>query len=237
MKAVKLLRLAPSAALKEKRLAALLGGRAPAGEPRLHTAVADAQVLGSLQLAGFEHSWDEVCAARRGEPAPARIVALQKAQVAVPRGAELALDALRVWHAAVTGAPSAWRLTPRARHDGPPAAPPEFIVGRLELLVTWLRADSSRELGPAQAAALVLARIVEVAPFDDANGRVARLAAAHVMMRAGGRPPVLVGADRPRLEAALQAAFQLHTEPLVTLLEEAGERSLDVMIQTLEGRG
>jgi hypothetical protein len=233
---MKLLRLAPGVALKQKRLASLLGGRAPEDEPRLRAAVEDAQVLGSLQLSGLDHSWSEVQAARRGEPAPAAIGALRRALAAVPSQAHFSLDALRAWHAAALGAPSAWRRAARVRDEGPPPAPPEFIASRLELLAGWLRADSSRELGPAQAGALVMARLIEIAPFDDANGRVARLAASHVMVRAGARPPVLVGADRPRLEAALQAASCLHTEPLTALLDEAAERALDVMLQTLEGR-
>ena len=57
------------------------------------------------------------------------------------------------------------------------------------------------------------------------------------MVRAGARPPILVGADGPRIEACLQAAFQLSTEPLTRLLDEASERALDVMIQALTDRG
>ena len=80
----------------------------------------------------------------------------------------------------------------------------------------------------------MLARIVEVLPLEDANGRVSRLAASHLMVQAGARPPILVKGDRPRLVAALQAAFRLDTEPLLRLLEEASARSLDVMVQALE---
>lgn len=65
-------------------------------------------------------------------------------------------------------------------------------------------------------------------------GRVSRLAASHVMVRAGARPPVLLAADGARLTQALQAAFQLHTEPLAALLEEAAERALDLMIREAE---
>jgi len=72
-----------------------------------------------------------------------------------------------------------------------------------------------------------------VLPFDEGNGRVARLAASHLMVRAGARPPILVAADEARLRQALQSAFQLHTEPLAALLEEASERSLDVMTRAL----
>ena len=96
--------------------------------------------------------------------------------------------------------------------------------------------ESACELQPAQAAALVLARVVEIRPFADGNGRVSRLAASHVMVGGGLRPPILVGGDRPRLEACLRAAFRLDTEPLAALLQEASERCLDVMIQSLEAR-
>src|SRR5258707_12187803 len=46
------LRLAPSAAMKEKRLAALLAGRDAAADPALAEALVTAQVRGSLELAG-----------------------------------------------------------------------------------------------------------------------------------------------------------------------------------------
>ena len=78
-----------------------------------------------------------------------------------------------------------------------------------------------------------MARILEIRPFERGNGRVARLAASHLMVRAGVRPPILAGTDAPRIEAGLAAAFQLATEPLSGLLEEASERALDVMIGVL----
>jgi Fic family protein len=122
--------------------------------------------------------------------------------------------------------------------EGTPApAPVAFIASRLDILEQWMAGESARDLKPADAGALVLARIVEILPFPDGNGRVSRLAASHVMVRGGLRPPILAGGDRPRLEACLRAAFRLDTAPLAALLEEASQRSLDVMIQSLQGRG
>jgi Fic/DOC family len=227
------LRLAPSTALKEKRLAALLAGRDAAGLG-LAGAVANAQLLGSLDLAGFAFTWEQVKAARRGEPGPAPLLGLLRAQGLFEPTAPFGVAALGAWHAAAVGAPSTFRTAERPRVDAPPGAPPGFIAGRLSILEEWLGGESGRELKPVQQGALVLARVVEILPWDDANGRVARLAASHLMVRGGMRPPILVAGDRPRLEKALQAAFQLHTEPLATLLEEASERSLDVMIRVLE---
>jgi Fic family protein len=229
----RLMRLAPSRALKEKRLGALLGGRSE-NDPALRQAVEDAQVAGSLALSGFQASPRDVHAARADASAPEPIRGLLAAVGAVPREAAFTIAALTAWHRSVLGGSGRLRVTERRREDGPPPAPAAFVESRLQILQQWLEVESSRELHAAQAGALVLARLVEILPFDDGNGRVSRLAASHLMVRAGARPPVLLGEDAARLRSALGAAFQLHTEPLAALLDEASERSLDVMIAALE---
>jgi hypothetical protein len=221
-------RLQPSLALKERRLALLLGGRAEQ-EEALASVVRDAQLLGSLELAGFALGWDEV----RTEAPPAEARALRQAQLLADPQAPLTAKLLLAWHEAATGDGTGFRRGERDREAGPPPAPPEFVESRIRLLEEWLAMASGQELRPAQAGALALARVVEVLPFTDGNGRVSRLAASQVMVRAGARPPILVKGDRPRLEAALQAAFRLDTEPLARLLEEASARVVDVLLQEL----
>ncbi|HEY2941270.1 MAG TPA: Fic family protein [Vicinamibacteria bacterium] len=231
-----LLRLGPGAAAKEKRLAGLLGARDPS-DLGLAEAVHDAQILGSLELAGETATLEQVRAARNGPASSPAAARLLRASGAVDPGSPLTVDALLAWHRALELPGGAFRTRDRSREPGPPPAPAEFISSRLRLLQDWLGVESSRELKPAQSGALAMARILEILPFEHGNGRVARLAASHLMVRAGARPPILVGADRPRLEACLQAAFQLSTEPLTSLLDEASERALDVMIQALADRG
>ena len=216
-----LLRLVPSAALFEKRLRTLLGERREEDEPRLRQAVEEAQVQGSLALAGREAT-------------PEEVARLHAALRAVPPSAPLTAEALLAWNAAATGRPAAWRRQERTREGGPPPAPAAFVESRVRVLEQWIAEPSGRELSPAQGAALVLARIHEILPFDEGNGLVARLAASHLMVRAGARPPVLVGEDRVRLDAALLAAYQLETEPLCRVLEEASARALEVMVRALE---
>ena len=218
----RLLRLTSSASLKEKRLVDLLAGRS-SSEPQLKEAVENAQALGSLELAALPATPDAV----RG---------LVQALRAVDPTAALNIAALRSWNAVVTGGTGTFRASERTREGGPPPAPPAFVGSRLALLEEWLNGDSGRELKPAQQGALVMARIVEVLPFEDGNGRVARLAASHVMVRGGMRPPILRAGDSGRLEDALQRAFRFETEPLCALLEEASERALDVMIEALAGK-
>src|SRR3990170_2564311 len=227
------LRLRPSAAARQRRLDARLRemGRS-ADDPRLAEAVEDAQLLGSLQLAGIIATWDDVRVSRASGTGLEAILALRRARAAVDAASPFSVETLGVWHAAIAGR-NGFRRGPRER-PGIPPAPPELIPERLATLAEWLAAPSARELRPEQRAALVLARIVEILPFDDANGRVSRLAASHLMVAGGMRPPVLVGADRPRLVAAIESAFPLDTEPLGALLAEASDRALDVMVQALD---
>jgi hypothetical protein len=216
------LRLAPSAAMKEKRLAALLAGRDAPADPALAEALVSAQVRGSLELAGKAGTPEEADAA----------AALRRAVAAVDPRASLTVEAIFTWQAALTGE-RALRRQARDRPEGPPPAPAEFVASRLAIVQEWLGGDSARELKAAQQGALVYARIMEILPFDRGNGLVARLAASHLMMRAGSRRPILVGGDAERLREALDAAFQLQTEPLARLLDDAAERALDVLIGAL----
>lgn len=229
------LRLRTSAVVREKRLATLLDERGlRPDDPDVAGVVEDAQLLGSLELAGFRFAWDAVRASRVTGEGAAEVVALRRARSAVASDAPFGLRALREWHAAIAG-PVGFRSGER-RREGPPPAPAEFIESRLATLKDWLEMAGSRDLRPEQAAAVALARIVEVLPWDDANGRVSRLAASHLMVRGGMRPPILVAGDDARLRAALESAFQLDTEPLVALLVEASGRAADVMIQSLSAR-
>lgn len=230
------LRLAPAVAARERRLERLLAEcRVEREDPRLAALVEDALLVGSLELAGIAVAWDSARAAGEGAPEPLR--ALRHARGAVRRGERLTPDALLTWHAAIAGPVGLRRerSLPGALAGGrPPGAPPALVAERLASLCEWLDAPGSEPLGAEQKAAVALARLAEIRPFDDANGRVARLAAAQLLERAGLAPPILVEGDRARLHAALAAAFRLDTGPLVELVREAASRPLAVMIQSLE---
>jgi hypothetical protein len=225
-------RLPPGAALEERRLASLLEERGiRRDDPELAGIVEDAQVLGSLELAGLRFTWDDVRASRVSGGGPEEVLALRRARAAVARDAPFTVAAIRAWHEALAG-PVGFRRGER-RREGVPVAPAELIESRLAALGDWLEVAGTRDLAPDQAAAVALARLVEILPFDDANGRVSRLAASHVMVRGGMRPPILVAGDAALLRASLEAAFRLETAPLVELLVEASRRALDVMVQSL----
>jgi len=236
------LRLEPSTAVRERRLERLLAERGlRRDDAGLASVVEDAQLVGSLELSGIAVSWEEARASRGTDGGPPELLGLRSALAAVAPPESVSVEAICAWHAAIKGPVGLRRRDldqARASPTGAPrpSAPAEFIESRLEDLVGWLAAAGTRDLKPEQAAALALARIVEILPFDDANGRVSRLAASHLMLQGGMRPPILVKGDAPRLRASIEAAFRLETEPLVALLVEASGRAIDVMIQTLSAR-
>jgi hypothetical protein len=214
---------------REARLGALLQGRRPE-DLGLPEQVLAAQALGSLELAGSSWPFEEVLAAARGGEGPPEVLRLVAALRALDPQAPASLEAIRQWHGGLFPG-EAFRTGESLRE--PPGAPPRFIETRLRDLAQWLDAPAAGEIQPSRLGAVAMARFLEIHPFPDGNGRVARILASHVVVRAGGRPPILVKADGPLLRAALLAAFRLETEPLAFLLEEASGRSLDVMIQCL----
>ena len=116
------LRLQPSAAVKEKRLAALLEERGLSpDDPGLAAIVEDAQLLGSLELAGLRFTWDEVRSSRVAGEGPAEVLALRRARAAVPADAPFSLAAIRAWHEALAG-PVGLRRGEREREGAPARA-------------------------------------------------------------------------------------------------------------------
>jgi hypothetical protein len=225
------LSLRPSVTVRERRLARLLAEHGVArDDARLAVLVEDALLVGSLELAGIPVSWEAARAPRGTAAEPLELAALRRGREAVARDAPVSAEAIRGWHEPLAG-DAGFRTGDGGAGRGAPA---ELIESRISELALWLEAEGGAALGPAPRAALALARIVEIRPFADANGRVARLAASHLMAQAGLAPPILVKGDAPRLQAALQAAFVLDTLPLVELIEEASGRALDVHIQALE---
>src|SRR5688572_8435249 len=93
------LQVTTSAAVKEKRLHALLAGRDPAS-PELAAAVRDAQLAGSLELAGLA----------AGAPAQSLLLAAWRA---VPQEAPFTVSTVVAWHRALIPGGGAFRGRPR----------------------------------------------------------------------------------------------------------------------------
>lgn len=110
-------------------------------------------------------------------------------------------------------------------------APPEHLPARLQSAFFWFTAESFLELNPVEQTAIVLLRLIEIQPFEEANDRTAITAASLFLMRSQ-LPPLCI---RPNLFASYQAAieesFQSNTKPMVEFVAQATEETLARMIE------
>lgn len=106
----------------------------------------------------------------------------------------------------------------------------EILPVILEGACQWFSADSFAELHPIEQAGIVLLRLIDLRPFDQGNEQTALVAASLFTLRSG-LPPVIIGVEtQPAYRAALNEGVRMNTKPMVELIAESIEKSLDLMI-------
>lgn len=73
-------------------------------------------------------------------------------------------------------------------------AKPEEVASKMEELVNWY--NNEKELSPEDLAAYLHYRFVRIHPFDDGNGRVARLLMNYVLLKHNLPPVIIKSADK-----------------------------------------
>ena len=115
-------------------------------------------------------------------------------------------------------------------------ASPEETPGRMTDLVDWYRAEEAAPtLPPVALAAEFHYRFVRIHPFDDGNGRMARLLMNLILLRHGYPMTVIKNADRNRYLAALAQADADEFEPFLQFIIENVEASLRLIIRATRG--
>ncbi|SHJ13734.1 Fic/DOC family protein [Rubritalea squalenifaciens DSM 18772] len=115
-------------------------------------------------------------------------------------------------------------------------APPAEVPEKIHELITWIREElENPQFHPIEAAALAHHRFVLIHPFDDGNGRTARLLMNYILLRSG-YPPVIVKTEtKPEYLAALQLADAGEPARLIEFLAKELDWSLDVSIKAAKG--
>lgn len=102
--------------------------------------------------------------------------------------------------------------------------PPEHVRSEMERLIDMHRAHTEAGVPPDVRAAWLLHRFVQIHPFQDGNGRVARAVASLVLVEAGWFPMILTREDRSRYTQALAAAGAGNLAKLADLIAETQKR-------------
>jgi Fic family protein len=112
--------------------------------------------------------------------------------------------------------------------------PPAFEVPALvRELLEWLE-ENPEELRPVEVAAVFHHRFVSIHPFDDGNGRVARLLMNLLLIKQGYPFTVVRNYDRRRYYDTLKKADAGDLAPFVNFIGRCVEESLDLYLSAVE---
>jgi len=112
--------------------------------------------------------------------------------------------------------------------------PPAFEVPALmKELLEWLKRNPD-ELRPVEVAAVFHHRFVSIHPFDDGNGRVARLLMNVLLIKHGYPFTVIRNYDRRRYYGTLKRADNGDLRPFVNFVGRCVEESLHLYLSAVE---
>jgi Fic family protein len=118
-----------------------------------------------------------------------------------------------------------WKQHPNSptRPDGTlhQYSPPEQVAPQMEQLIQWHLEHQQKEVPPEIEAAWLHHRFAQIHPFQDGNGRVARMLASLIFIRAHWFPLVVTRDHTAKYIEALEQADQGELSPLVDLFSNA----------------
>lgn len=113
-------------------------------------------------------------------------------------------------------------------------ASPEETPALMGDLLNWYN-SSKDKLHPVQLAAEFHYRFVCIHPFDDGNGRVARLIMNYILLKNNYPPVVIKSEDKESYLTALQKADTGDIESLIEYVEEQSIQSLELSLKAANG--
>lgn len=115
-------------------------------------------------------------------------------------------------------------------------ATPEETPAKMQELIEWYNKNSeARDKNPVILAAEFHYRFIRIHPFDDGNGRIARILMNFILMKFGFPPAIIKTEDKSNYFAALQQADSGIIEPFFDYIAANLVRSLEIMIAGAKG--
>lgn len=116
-------------------------------------------------------------------------------------------------------------------------AEPIETPAKMQELVEWFRVKSeSPETNAILLAAEFHYRFVRIHPFDDGNGRMARLLMNFILMKSGYPPVIIKTEDKDNYIAVLEQAEFNILEPFIEYIATNLVHSLEIMIRGAKGQ-
>ncbi len=113
-------------------------------------------------------------------------------------------------------------------------AEPEEVGPMMKELLEWYHGQGMT-LHPLETAAILHYRLVRIHPFDDGNGRVARLVMNYHLMRSGYPPAIIKSEEKRRYLDALYEADSGKLGAFVAFIARASKWSLGLWLRAVRG--
>ncbi|MEQ9438837.1 MAG: Fic family protein [Cyclobacteriaceae bacterium] len=114
-------------------------------------------------------------------------------------------------------------------------ATPEETPAKMHDLIEWYRTKKQQDINPILIAAEFHYRFIRIHPFDDGNGRTARILMNFILMQFGYPPVIIKTQDKENYFAALRQADAGMIGPFIEYIASNLVRSLEIMIKGAKG--
>ncbi|MCU0468713.1 MAG: Fic family protein [Arcicella sp.] len=115
-------------------------------------------------------------------------------------------------------------------------ASPEETPAKMHDLMDWFREKQANQATePVLLAAEFHYRFIRIHPFDDGNGRTARLLMNFILMQYGYPPVIIKTEDKQNYFNVLRLADAGNLEPFVDYIADNLSRSLEIMLKGAKG--
>lgn len=115
-------------------------------------------------------------------------------------------------------------------------ASPEETPAKMQELIDWYRVEREKsDVNPIILATLFHYRFIRIHPFDDGNGRTARILMNFILMQNGFPPVIIKTEDKENYYGVLRLADVGELEPFIEYIGENLTRSLEIMIRGAKG--
>ncbi|WP_209582195.1 Fic family protein [Sphingobacterium siyangense] len=115
-------------------------------------------------------------------------------------------------------------------------ATPEETPAQMHDLISWYRSESEQlDVDPIILAAEFHYRFIRIHPFDDGNGRTARIIMNFILMKFGYPPVIIKTEDKENYFSALRQADGGEIGPFINYIAQSLIRSLQIMISGAKG--
>ena len=115
-------------------------------------------------------------------------------------------------------------------------ASPEETPAKMHDLIAWYRSEAEgADVNPIIVAAEFHYRFIRIHPFDDGNGRTARIVMNFILMKYGYPPVVIRTEDKENYFSALRQADAGEITPFINYIAENLIRSLEIMLSGAKG--